>query len=203
MLETYFREKYQTRFVMPLANWLVRSFRLSPMTITLWACAIGMLAAPSLLSGHAVLASLLLLLSGYLDTLDGTFARISDRTSNAGAMLDIMGDRIVEFAVILGLYGVDPAGRGWLALGMLGSVLLCVSSFLLAGIFSENGDAKSFHHSPGLIERAEAFVFFIAMMLVPQWFSYLACVFILLTCFTAAMCIWQFMQQEAYHRPAV
>lgn len=46
-----------------------------------------------------------------------------------GTILDIIFDRIVEFAIIFGLFTVDPVHRAGIALFMLGSILICVTSF--------------------------------------------------------------------------
>lgn len=62
---------------------------------------------------------------------------------------------------------IAPQERGLWCMLTLGSMLLCITSFLVVGIFTENQSQKSFHYSPGLMKRAEAFSFFIAMMIWP------------------------------------
>lgn len=108
--------------------------------------------------------------------------------------MDITADRLVEFSVILGLLLVNPVSRAIPALWMLGSVLLCVTTFLVIGIFSENSGEKSFHYSTGIMERAEAFCFFILMALLPKYFNPLAWTFTGLVFLTAAIRTWQFHQ---------
>lgn len=193
MLETYFRPAYQKFFVDPLAKCLVKY--LSPNSTTLLACLIGIAAAPALICHYSILACGLLLISGYFDTLDGTLARLSKRISMQGSVFDIVSDRVVEVAIIFGLYGVDPSNRGWLALGMLGSIFICVTTFLVIGIFIENSSNKGFYYSPGLIERTEAFIFFIAMILVPGYFNILAIVFIFLVLVTIYLHLYQFFKK--------
>ena len=63
--------------------------------------------------------------------------------------------------------------------------LLCITSFLVVGIFVEQNSNKSFFYHEGLMERAEAFIFFILMMLIPQWFAFLAVVYTILVLLTA------------------
>jgi hypothetical protein len=83
---------------------------------------------------------------------------------------------------------------GIFSLLMLGSILICVTSFLVVGIFLENTSQKSFYYSPGLIERAEAFLFFVLMILFSKAFSILAVIFSILVFLTAALRLYQFAQ---------
>ncbi len=196
MLETYFRPFYQQILVNPVAKRLAH--KLSPSQITVCAGLLGILVFPALLLNLPFLAVLFLLLSGYCDTLDGTLARLTETTSNTGSILDIICDRFVEFVVILALFAVDPSHRSWVSLLMLGSVLMCVTSFLIVGIFTPNTSEKSFHYSPGLMERAEAFLFFIAMILWPSAFNTLGVLFTALVGSTAVIRLAQYHRQQKY-----
>jgi CDP-diacylglycerol--glycerol-3-phosphate 3-phosphatidyltransferase len=53
--------------------------------------------------GYTLLAGIFLLFSGMFDTFDGTIARINNKTSKYGAILDSSLDRYVEFMIFLGL----------------------------------------------------------------------------------------------------
>ena len=142
------------------------------------------------------LAVLTLIISGYLDSLDGTIARLTNRSSEFGSALDIICDRIVEFAIIFGLYLVNPVARATTCLWMLGSVLICISSFLVVGIFTQNSSTKSFNYSAGIMERFEAFMFFIAMILFPKYFTYLGYTFTILVTMTALLRMREFAKQS-------
>ena len=193
MIENYLRPVYQKFCVDKFAKFLID--KCTPNQITLLACIFGILVVPSLIVHAHLLATLLLLLSGYCDTLDGTLARIQSKTSDAGTMFDIVVDRIVEFSVILGLFAIDPIHRGWGSLIMLGSVLICVTSFLMVGIFTSNESDKGFHYSKGLMERPEAFLFFIAMIWLPNEFNYISGLFSILVGWTAYVRASQFIRQ--------
>lgn len=193
MLEAYCRNRYQIVLVNPVAHWIGR--RLSPNQVTVLSGVVGILILPALLLNQPVLAIALILFSGYCDTLDGTLARITGVTSDWGSVLDIMTDRLVEFTVVLALWTVAPDLRGFWCLLMLGSMLLCITSFLVVGIFTANQSQKSFHYSPGLMERAEAFFFFIAMILWPAAFVFFACAFCILVSLTAVIRLAEFYRQ--------
>lgn len=191
MIEATFRHIYQKVCINPLLKMGLFN-RLHPIVLTLLACATGVCALPLLALQLPFYALGFLGISGFLDTLDGSLARHTGKTSNKGAALDIVSDRAVEFSVILGLYFVEPLDRALPCLLMAGSVLLCVTSFLVVGIFTQNSSGKSFHYSRGLIERAEAFVFFTAMIVFPRAFLPMAYAFSALVLLTALIRILQF-----------
>jgi len=167
--------------------------RLSPIHVTLLALFSGALTPPLLLTHHTLAALICLLTSGFLDTLDGSLARHKGETSPQGALLDITSDRFVEFSVILGLYLYAPPARALLSLLLLGGIFFCVTTFLVVGIFQENSSEKSFHYSPGIIERGEAFIFFSLMIIFPSLFTPLATLFTALLFLTSFLRIKHFL----------
>ncbi len=199
MFEVYMRPLYQAYFVNHIAKWVKR---VPPARITLLGCLSGIMIVPSLMFNCPKIAILFLLVSGFLDMLDGAVARERGMTSNNGAMLDIVSDRIVEFAIIFGLFLVDPTNRATLVLAMLGSCYICVTTFLIVGMHYPRQVERGYL-SPGLIERLEAFIFFILMMTFPAYFSLLAMIFIVSVFVTSYLYVKQFMQHEAKQHAAV
>lgn len=196
MIENYIRPAYQKLLVDPIALQLHNHTRFSPTGLTITSVIFGMFCLCLLMMHESEWAILFLLVSGYLDTIDGTLARVKKINSTKGAVLDIVADRIVEFLVIFGLFYLDPIARASAALWMLGSSYLCVTSFLVVGIFTKNKGKKSFHYSVGLMERAEAFLFFILMILIPAWFIPLAWCYTTLVLITAIQRVYLFLKFE-------
>ncbi|MCB1110703.1 MAG: CDP-alcohol phosphatidyltransferase family protein [Chlamydiia bacterium] len=193
MIDSNFRSPYQRFVIEPLLK-NARFQKISPLHVTLAGLFSGLL-IPLFLYFHQSLAALICLgVSGFCDTLDGSLARSRNATSSKGAVLDIVCDRVVEWAILLGLFLYHPHSRGVMTIVMLGAVLLCITTFLVVGIFQENTSEKSFHYSPGLIERAEAFIFFSLMILVPHFFPFLALLFAGLTFLTSIIRIIQFIK---------
>lgn len=190
MLEKNLRHHYQKWFVDPVAGAI--KHHLNPLYITILSGLLGLLVIPALYYSKIPLALLLLIVSGYLDTLDGTVARRTKTSSAFGAAMDIVTDRLVEISAVIGLWLVDPTHRGFSSLLMLASMLLCITSFLVVGIFTSNDSHKGFHYSPGIMERAEAFIFFILMMLLPTYFVPLSILFIILVMLTTAIRLIEF-----------
>lgn len=194
MLEAYCREAVDTYFVDPVVNMM--GDRFSPVYITLMAIFSGFIAAFFIYCDAVWPACMFLLLSGYLDVLDGAVARAIGKTSDWGTVIDIVGDRVVEFLIMLGLWAHAPLMRGGYIVFMLGATLICVTSFLVVGIMSQNEGKKGFHYSPGLIERAEAFIFFFLMILFSSLFWFFAILYTLLVFYTGSRRLYDFSNRE-------
>jgi len=195
MLEKYLQIPFERFLLLPMARRLERT-HIKPDILTFLACAAGLGAAWSIVHHGYLDGIFLILLSGYLDALDGFYARKTNQSTSLGGLYDVLSDRIVEAAVVIALFTVDPASRSLPALLMLASILICVTSFLLVGIYTKNSSTKGFYYSPGIIERPEAFVFFIAMLLMPQHFTLLAYSFTLLVLLTAKRRVKQFKDRN-------
>jgi len=185
MLETYCRKHFQYWCIDKLAVRVALHWH--PVTITIVGLVWGVLAGVAAGLALNVLAIILLLASGYCDMLDGTIARIRNQSTDIGSVLDIMSDRVVEVSMVIGLCAINPAMRGFYGALMLSSMFLCVTAFLVVGIFVKNTGKKGFFYSVGLVERAEAFGFFIAMLIWPQWFVELATAYVVLVSLTAVL----------------
>jgi len=188
MLENYCNAFYHRYFLLPLLK-RVNQY-CSPIFFTILSALLGFLILPALFFHQPIIAVFLLLGSGYCDTIDGALARYSDKTSPFGAALDITVDRLVEFFCIMGFWLIDQSRSGYCLL-MLGSILICVTSFLVVGVFTQNNSHKSFHYSPGLMERAEAFIFFTLILMLPEQFNILALLFSILVFWTA---LWRLIE---------
>lgn len=191
MLEGKCRRGYQQIFITPL---LQKSFiqKLTPNFITVLACFFGIATLPLLVFDLPWVALAFLLGSGFLDTLDGSLARHLKITSHKGSALDIVSDRIVEFSVVLGLCLIDPSQRALPSFLMVGSMFLCITTFLVVGILTVNDSEKGFHYSPGIMERAESLIIFSLMIIFPSAFVFLAYLFTFLVFLTAFVRMKQF-----------
>ncbi len=192
MLESTLRPFFQRTCINPVAN-IAANFT-HPNAITLFSFITGLIAAIFLSLEHNFLAVIFLLLSGYLDILDGSVARLNNQSSQMGTIFDILSDRMVESFIVIALVVREPE-LAFIALLMMMSMLVCVSSFLLVGIFSEaqqKSSQKSFYYSPGLMERAEAFIFFILMILFPLLSFTLGVIFTVLVLWTTLYRVYEF-----------
>ena len=181
MIEGKSRKQFEKFFVTPYLD----SIPLNPSILTLISLLTGISTLPLLFFEYSKSAFCFLLLSGFLDIVDGSLARKKGLISDKGAAFDLISDRMVETAVLIGLYLVEPAVRAFPTILMLSSVYLCTCSFFIVSMFSNKNSEKSFYYSPGIIERAEAFLFFGAMILLPKYFGALSYSFSFLVFLTA------------------
>ncbi|WP_192483912.1 MULTISPECIES: CDP-alcohol phosphatidyltransferase family protein [Cysteiniphilum] len=193
MIESSLRPLFQRIFIQPLMHIGARHLPANAITIT--SLITGFISACFLSAEFNFMAILWLLISGYLDILDGSVARLQNNSTHFGTVLDILSDRLVESFIVIALFIRDPT-LAFVCLLMMMSMLVCVSSFLLVGIFSEKQSEKSFYYSPGLMERAEAFIFFIAMIIFNQFALIIGIVFTLLVLWTTGVRVYEFYKQS-------
>ncbi len=179
------------RFVEPVlrrAALALRRLGVSANVVSLTALLIGLAAAGSVAGGRPGLAIALLWISGTLDAVDGTLARLTAGTP-IGAILDITFDRVVETAVIAALAWRHPALRFELLL-LVGAIAVAMSLFLSIAAAVINRSVKSFHYAPGLGERTEAFLFLTAMIADQRRLALWTALFIALIVITMGQRLW-------------
>lgn len=145
---------------------------LSPNAWTVIALAVAIGGFFALVSHSLLLGLLLFLISGALDMVDGAVARSTGQTSTAGAFLDGVLDRYVEFFLILGLFFYlgpktsffIPVGA-WIAILIFGAVM---TSFVRAyadhrGLVKDQRVLAK--EMGGFIERAERLILIYAGMI--------------------------------------
>ncbi len=165
MLDTSVRKYIQTSMdVVAKYSGLIY---LHPNMVTTLALIFGLASALLLGLGYNITAFILLWVSGTLDVLDGTVARLTKKSSKFGAYLDLIFDRIVEAAIILGLFFLAPQYPLTYMLFFV-SVIFNFSTFMLAGTLFTNTGVKSMHYDVGIAERTETFIVFSIAMLFPS-----------------------------------
>ncbi len=131
--------------------------------VTAAAFVVGVAALPLVAIGHPWAAVVALWISGILDVLDGTKARLSAK-SPRGTLMDITFDRLVELGVILGLAVRYPWDQFPL-LCLTAAIVFSITVFLTTGALAQRPTVKSFYYQPGIAERTEGFILFTGMML--------------------------------------
>ncbi len=166
MIDSKLRKNAQPLFN-KIAGVLIK-LKISPNMITVLAFIIGLLAAVSIGLKYALLAFVLLWISGLLDVLDGTVARLTGQSNPVGAYMDLILDRMVEAAVVLGLFYAYPE-HVWMYLIFFVAVLFNFTTFVVAGALFKNDSKKSMHYDVGIAERTETFIVFSLVILLPQY----------------------------------
>ena len=157
--------------IQPLFNKIAGLFiklKMKPNMITVLAFIVGLLAAICIGFKYTILAFVLLWISGLLDVLDGTVARLTGQSNPVGAYMDLILDRMVEAAVVLGLFYAYPE-HVWMYLIFFVAVLFNFTTFVVAGALFKNDSKKSMHYDVGIAERTETFIVFSLVILLPQY----------------------------------
>ena len=105
---------------------------------------------------------LLLAISAALDALDGTLARESGQPTLLGGISDLVADRVVESAVMIGIAWPYPA-LYFPALILIASWYVNITVFLAVGAALERRGPKLIDYPPGILERTEALIFFVVL----------------------------------------
>lgn len=126
---------------------------------TLIAVAVGVLSGMTFADGNAGLGILLLAISAAMDALDGTIARETAQPTLRGGISDLVADRIVESAVIVGIAWPHPI-LYLPALLLVASWYINITVFLAVGAALERRGPKLIEYPPGILERTEALIFF-------------------------------------------
>ncbi|KUP04517.1 CDP-alcohol phosphatidyltransferase [Bacillus coahuilensis m2-6] len=180
MLDTHAR-----KYVQPSIERTAKSFLTIGLTanaVTVIAFVIGASSGLIYYAGFPILAVAVLWISGYLDAVDGTMARLT-KPSPFGTVMDITFDRIVEISVILGVAFVHPDSM-WALLLLSVSIIISMTIFLTVGAISEKQGMKSFYYQAGLAERTEGFILFSAMMLFADYVLWITLLFFVIELFT-------------------
>jgi phosphatidylglycerophosphate synthase len=178
---------------------------LSADAVTMLGLAAGLAAAVMIVLRLDLLALALFVANRLLDGLDGAIARASGKTDRGG-FIDIVFDFAVYGAVPLAFALREPEVLALPAAVLLMSFYVNGASFLaFAAVAAKRGidgaarGVKSIYFSAGLMEGTETILFFLAMMLVPAWFTVLAYAFAGLTFMSALARVtlaWKVFQDE-------
>jgi phosphatidylglycerophosphate synthase len=167
--------KVKDDLFLPVAREVGKS--LSPLTITLAAGVVGIGAAVAAWQGAYGLGLALWLFNRVLDGLDGAVARVTGQQSDFGGLLDTLVDFTLYAIIPLGLVLHAPTLEKLLALGvMLTTFYINAGAFLYLSAILERrnqgakatGELTTIHMPRGIIEGAEAILFYCAFFLFPD-----------------------------------
>ncbi len=152
-------------------------------SVTVMGFALG-LAAAALIAAELYWAGLgVLVVSRFLDGLDGAIARQTQLT-DLGGYLDITLDFIVYASVVFAFALADPARNALAAAFLTTSFMAPAATFLAYAVFAakrgittEIRGSKSLYYLGGLTEGTETIVTLCLMCAFPDWFAVIAVVY--------------------------
>jgi len=140
----------------------VGSLGVSPNALSILSALIGVASALLYFRGNPLLAASILLVSAFVDMLDGAVARATDTASRFGAVLDHVLDRYVEYFIVIGIVAGGFAEWFW---GMFALIGMLLASYSRAAAESVGGLSSC---TVGLAERQEKLLLILAgSILIP------------------------------------
>jgi len=135
-----------------------------PNALSMLAVLASLAAALLYLRGTAISGALVLLVSAFLDVLDGAVARATMTTSRFGSVLDHVLDRYVEYIVVVGIVAGGFVSWFWGLFALIGMLL---ASYSRAAAESVGGLSSC---TVGIAERQEKLLLILAgSFLVATW----------------------------------
>ena len=140
----------------------------TPNAITLLGFLVTCVAAALVAMGHLRIGALVFLAGGALDLFDGALARLSNKTTPFGAMLDSLMDRLGEAALYLGLtvyaLSVDPDSRNLTLFMSL--LILALATSQAVSYLRAKGESLGIDTRAGLMTRPErVIILFVGLFL--------------------------------------
>ena len=168
---------YLTKFLEPLASRL----NINPNLVTIISPFIAIISAIFFASGNLIGGALFILLSGFLDVVDGAVARYHNRASPFGAFLDSTMDRFADAFIFIGIiYG---GYCDWLV------GVLAIHSAITVSYVRARAESQGVECNIGIAERA-------VRMIILMLGAVLAVIFhsnIIFTCFIYILVILSYI----------
>jgi phosphatidylglycerophosphate synthase len=174
---------------------------ISPNHMTLIGFSFGVLMCLFIIIDQYLMAIIFLFLNRLSDGLDGTMARLQTPTP-LGGYLDIVLDFLIYGGFVLS-FGITELNNTFLSMILLfcyigtGSTFLAKAAILPSLTIQNLNEEipKSFHYAVGLVEGTETILFMFLCLLFPNFFIYLASIFILLCLITIVFRIIVFYRE--------
>ena len=137
----------------------------SPDVITWTGFLLTLGAAALIITGHLFAAGFVVLIAGFFDMLDGALARMTDKVTRFGGILDSTLDRLSEAALLLGILVVYAREQSMLGIIFVGLVLI---SSLLVSYIKARAEALGLECEVGIFTRPERVVVLAIGLLLSQ-----------------------------------
>jgi len=158
------RDKVDTALE-PVAKAFARA-GFTPNVLTCIGLVVSLLAGVLFAYGLPRFAAIALLICGFFDMIDGAVARVAEKVTEFGGVLDSVVDRFTEAAIIIGIvYGGTPELGQW---SWLAGALALVGGLMVSYVRARAEAAGTGKLDVGFAERAERMLIFAIFALVER-----------------------------------
>ena len=175
---------YLTKFLEPLASRL----NMNPNMITIISPFLAIISAVFFAFGNLIGGAFFILLSGFLDVLDGAVARRHDRTSPFGAFLDSTMDRFADAIIFIGI--IFGGYCHWFV------GVLAIHSAITVSYVRARAESQGVECNVGIAERAVRLIIIMAGAVIAaifnsnMIFTYFIYILVILSYFTVGQRIF-------------
>ena len=188
---------YLTKFLEPLASRL----NVNPNIVTIVSPFLAIISAIFFASGNLIGGALFILLSGFLDVVDGAVARYHDRTSPFGAFLDSTMDRFADAIIFIGI--IFGGYCHWFV------GILAIHSAITVSYVRARAESQGVECNIGIAERAVRLIIIMLGALIAAIcnsniiFTYFIYILVILSYFTVGqriMHVWKVLNRPRVPR---
>lgn len=179
---------FLTRVLNPLAS----RININPNIVTIISPFIALASAICFKEHMLILGAAFILLSGFLDVVDGAVARYHNRTSKFGAFLDSTMDRIADGIIYIGI--IFGGYCNWL-IGVL-----AVHSALTISYVKARAESQGVQCNVGIAERAVRMIILVIGAIIgyltsPMYFTYIIIFLVIISYFTVIQRVYHTWRQ--------
>jgi CDP-diacylglycerol---glycerol-3-phosphate 3-phosphatidyltransferase len=162
---TSFRKIVASNVTQPIVKLISRT-PLTPNAVTWIGFVITVGAGVLVVTEHLLAAGIVALVAGFFDMLDGALARLTERTSRFGAILDSTLDRLCEAILLLSLLAVFVRGQQFAESILVGVALV---GSLMVSYIRARAEGLGIECQAGLFTRTERVVVMALGLLLSQF----------------------------------
>ncbi len=186
---TRVRTVLSIRIEQPIAK-IFHSLGFSPNALTILGLGISLIASYLIYDGYFMLGGITVLVASFMDLIDGSLARLQNKTNETGALLDSICDRISELSILFGLF-LFYLGVG--AFTETALIFLALGGSFMVSYIRARGEGLGVDCNVGVMTRPER-VLLIAMGLLIDQVLMAMLAIVLLTCVTSIQRFWYVYQ---------
>lgn len=159
-----FRKTLSCYFTNPVVRVLAKT-PVTPNFLTFFSLILAAGATALIVTGNLLAAGFIVLVAGFLDMLDGALARLTNRVTPFGGVLDSTIDRLAEGIVLLGIMYFYADEGSTIGVLLAGAVLL---TSLLVSYIRSRAEAAGIKCTVGFFTRPERIIFLTLGLFINQ-----------------------------------
>lgn len=179
-------------FLTKILNPIAQNFNINPNIITIISPFIALISAYGFAKHMLILATITILISGFLDVMDGAVARYHEKSSKFGAFLDSTIDRFADAIIYIGI--IFGGYCDW----FIG--VLAIHSAITVSYVRSRAESQGTKCNIGIAERAVRMIILMIGALIgyfihPIYFTYIIMILVILSYITVIQRVYHVWRQ--------